>query len=448
MIKNVILITIDSLRADHLSCLGYSKKTTPQLDRIAKHGVLFKQAISNGTSTPTSFRAILTSTYPLMYDDPRYLSSYRLTISEILKRGGYSTAAFHSNPFLSSIVGFNRGFDTFRENLDFKKEVFLDGINAEGMKRFFSPLLFRKELIKFKLKKLYKISKGEVFARANIINEMALSWLKEHPERFFIWLHYMDVHSPYIPPIEFRNFISFFSTVNALRVNIKFKQSKVKKSPEKISELDLKKLIDLYDAEIGYADMAVGALLTGLRKMDALDETLLIITSDHGEEFLEHGNIGHFSEEQLYDELLRVPLILYAPEIGENIIINEQVELLSIAPTIVDAIGLNTARDNFMGVSLLPLLTRGRAESKGVISETSKNKLSYREPGWKFICDKEHKKMELYDLHNDPNEKYNIADKEKEKAQEFKRQILQHLMNVEREKIRRKIRRLKTLERM
>ncbi|RLF88962.1 sulfatase, partial [Thermococci archaeon] len=112
-IKNVILLTIDCLRADHLSCLGYHRETTPQLDRIAKRGILFLQAISNGNSTPTAFRPLLTSTPLSMYNDDKYLSKYRVTIQEALKRNGFTTAAFHSNPYLSSYFGYSRGFDTF-----------------------------------------------------------------------------------------------------------------------------------------------------------------------------------------------------------------------------------------------------------------------------------------------------------------------------------------------
>ena len=200
--KNAILITIDALRADHLSCLGYHRKTTPQLDEIAKHGILFKNAISNGASTPTSFRPILTSTYHSMYNDDRYLSKYRLTIQEALKRHGYSTAAFHSNPYLSGYFGYNRGFDTFVEISDFKKGDLFKGIETKGFESLFHKFLFELKLMKFKLKKLYKFSKGEVYAKANTLNEKAIAWLKEHPEKFFIWLHYMDVHTPYTPPKE------------------------------------------------------------------------------------------------------------------------------------------------------------------------------------------------------------------------------------------------------
>jgi len=438
--KNAILITIDALRADHLSCLGYHRKTTPQLDEIAKHGILFKNAISNGASTPTSFRPILTSTYHSMYNDDRYLSKYRLTIQEALKRHGYSTAAFHSNPYLSGYFGYNRGFDTFVEISDFKKGDLFKGIETKGFESLFHKFLFEFKLMKFKLKKLYKFSKGEVYAKANTLNEKAIAWLKEHPEKFFIWLHYMDVHTPYTPPKEYLKLFSS-SSYNVIK-NLKFYLKIKRNIMEKFSEKDLELLIDLYDAEIRYVDTEIGLLLDELRKMGILHETLIIITSDHGEEFFEHGVFGH-THQHLYDELLRVPLIIYAPEIDENSVIEEQVELLSIAPTIVDILGLKRELDNFMGMSLLPIIKGEGEGSKSVISEASRSKISYRTPEWKFILNKETKEYELYNLHTDPNERENIAEREKDKVKEFKKRIIDHEAMMERERIKRKIRRLR-----
>lgn len=446
--KNVILITIDSLRADHLSCSGYHRNTTPHLDGLAKRGILFSQAISNGASTPTSFRAILTSTSLSMYDDDRYLSKYRVTIQEVLKRAGYSTAAYHSNPWLSSLAGFDRGFDTFGEILGLKKDVLFEGMGVEGVRSLFYRFLFRSRLMKFKLNKLYKFSRGEPFARANTLNEMAISWLKKHPKKFFVWLHYMDVHTPYVPPKECLKLFSPSSQgiIKDLGLYLKIKQSR-RKDIAGISEEDLKLLIDLYDAEIRYVDTQVGSFLNELRETGVFDETLIIITADHGEEFFEHGAFGH-AKQHLYDELLRVPLIIYAPEIGEDVVIKEQVELLSIGPTVIEAVGLGREVDNFMGRSLVPLIKGVGKRSTGVISEASRSKISYREPEWKFILDKESEKYEIYNLKEDSKEEENIAEVEKEKVKEFQQKILYHERMVEREKMRRRIKKLKFLKKV
>lgn len=447
-IENVILITIDSLRADHLSCLGYHRKTTPILDEIAKHGILFTNAISNGSNTPSSFRPILTSTPLSMYNDDRYLSRYRMTIQEILKKEDYSTAAYHSNPYLSSILGYNRGFDTFNEILCVEKNMVLGGIKTKGIESIIHTFLFKSKLIKFKLNKLYKFSKGEPFARANTLNRMARSWLKKHQERFFVWLHYMDVHTPYVPQREYLKLFSSLSNniITDLKIYLKIKKNVVKNNTEKITKKDLKLLIDYYDAEIRYTDAQLGLFFDELKKMGILHKTLIIITSDHGEEFFEHGVFGHASE-HLYDELIRVPLIIYAPWLGENIVIEDQVELLSIAPTIIDVIGLGEI-DEFIGKSLIPIIKGEKRGAEAVISESSRNKIAYREPEWKFILDKESKKCEIYNLKQDPKEKKNIAKWKKDKVEEFKQKILYHERMINKKKMKRRIKRLKVINKV
>lgn len=446
--KNVILITVDCLRADHLSCMGYHRNTTPNLDELAKHGILFTNAISNGSSTPTSFRPLLTSTSLSMYDDDRYLSRDRVTIQEILKKEGYKTSAYHSNPYLSSFLGYNRAFDTFIEILGLDKDLMLSGVGAEGFSGKIQNLIFKSRLIKFKLSKLYNFSKGEPFARADTINRMATAWLKEHPEKFYIWLHYMDVHTPYIPKKKYLKLISTSShnIIKDLKLYLKIKKTIANRNIKDITKKDVELLIDSYDAEIRYTDAQIGLLLNKLRKMDVLDKTLLIITSDHGEEFFEHGVFGHANEHS-YDELIRVPLIIYAPWIGKNIIVNDQVEHMSIAPTIIDAMGLGETND-FMGKSVIPTIKDGMGGTKGVIIESSRTKIAYRDSEWKFIYDKEREKCEIYNLKEDPKEKNNIAELEKEKVREYKQKISKHELMMVRAKTKKRINKLKSIKRL
>lgn len=446
-IENAILITIDSLRVDHVGCLGYPRETTPQLDKLAKQGILFRNAISNGGNTPASFRPILTSTPLSMYDDERFISKERVTIQEVLKKKGYTTSAFHSNPYLSSLLGYNRGFDKFDEILELDKDTLLDGLKTEGFKRIMYDFLFSSKLIKFRLNKLYKFSKGEPFARADTLNKLALSWLKKHPEKFFMWLHYMDVHTPYIPKREYLKMFSSSShnILTDLNLYLRIKKNITKKNTE-VTKADLKLLTDSYDAEIRYTDTQIGLLLNELRKMGILDKTLIIITSDHGEGFFEHGVFGH-ANEHLYDELIRVPLIIFAPGIGENIIVEEQVELLSIAPTINEAL-THTIVEGFTGRSLIPIINGEKEGTKGVISEASRNKISYREPEWKFILDKKTKKCEIYNLKDDPKEKSNIAERDTEKVKEFQQKILCHEYMTERKMMTRRIKKLKSLKKV
>ena len=176
---NMILLTIDCLRADHLSCLGYSKKTTPNLDDFASTGLLFSQAISVGPSTPPSFIAIHTSTYPLMHGGELYISDSRLTLAQALKEQGYHTAAFHSNPWVSSHYNYNKGFNTFDDGIKQWKAVQKPRalVNQPGWTgRVLTPLA-----------QLYKMTMasniyGNLFSNAQTLNGKAVSWLEKNPE--------------------------------------------------------------------------------------------------------------------------------------------------------------------------------------------------------------------------------------------------------------------------
>lgn len=449
MIKNVVLITIDSLRADHLSCLGYPKKTTPNLDKLAENGILFTQAFSNAPGTSTSFPSILSSTYPLQYGFSEYLSHRRVLISEVLKRNGYLTCAIHSNPYLSSYYGYNRGFDIFRDFL-FDSYGIQEKIELKRAKKYkkIKIILGKQNYIYKVLRKFYRTglritrnrAKKELgiqskFATAELINKEIISYLEKISninQKFFIWIHYMDVHLPYLPPKKVFN-LQKYLTCNrkeAEKLNEKiFKNIYEKKL--KIENDELEKIIELYDAEIMYVDESIRSILDELKKLNLLDSTLIIVTADHGDEFLEHGDIAHTPK--LYDELLHVPLIFYAPELGKNIIINDLISLIDLAPTILDILKIEKPKE-WMGESLLPLIKGERKSEKGVISEIFHNgrKTSYRTKKWKFIVDEEKNAYELYNLTKDPRELNNVAEIYPNIAEEFSLKIREHILMEER----------------
>jgi len=465
--KNVIFITIDSLRADHLSCLGYHRKTTPNLDNLAKEGVLFKNTISCGPDTPTSIVPLLTSTYILTYviingglnklktraEEFERIGAItseiyrnRITIAEILKDSGYVTAAFHSNPFLSRHFYFGKGFD-----------YFYDSFSSLGR--------FRKYAIKSKIEgilkkniRLYNFAKyiynrmhsnNIPYDRAEIINKRAISWLKEHKKQFFVWIHYMDVHFPYKPPKRFQLYFRSKSMNNLEMTKLNYKMIH---KPEEISENDMRDIIDLYDGEIRYVDYAIKLLLEELSEMNILNDTFIIITADHGEEFREHGDFAHHHA-KLYDEIIRVPLIISNSEY-RNVEIDEPVSLLDVAPTILDLLGI-PKNESFQGRSLVPII-RGERKSSGIISEglqKGKRSISYRTKEWKYIFNEVDAQRELYNIGCDSKEKKNLYEKEREKAREFELKIKKHLLKQEKiakgltrekEKIKRKVGELKS----
>lgn len=434
-IKNILLITVDALRADHLGCMGYHRNTTPKIDELAKKGILFSQTIANGSGTPSAVPPILTSTYPLMYGGYEYLSKDRITIAEILKKSGYSTAAFHSNVYLSKFYGYGRGFDVFYDDLS----IDLDESRYRKFRKFGRKFkTFHKLCLNYLNGTIFAYRRNAwhlPYVSADIINKMTISWIKENKDsKFFTWVHYMDVHAPYMPPHEYVKEINKnISKYQVLKANRYYDTANYK--AKKISKMDVNNLIDLYDAGIKYMDSAIYSLINELEALGVLKETLVILTADHGEEFFEHGDLSHHSK--LYDELIHVPLIMYSPEfITENKVIEDQVEHLDIAPTILDVLGVENYT-NFVGDSLIPLIEGKKCEEKGVISETSDppNKLkivphlkktSYRTKIWKYIHN-ESKKDELYNLLQDPKETINLVDNKKEIAHLSFLKIMDHI---------------------
>jgi arylsulfatase A-like enzyme len=429
---NLILITIDCLRADHLSCLGYSKETTPNLDCLASKGLLFSQAISTSPFTPASLISVFTSTYPLMYGGELRVTNRRTTVAQVLKEHGYCTVAFHSNPWLSAYYGFNRGFDTFADSVQEGHYKSLWGKVGE--------LAIRRRI--YKKGKLYKILAplygavrfGNPFTEAEVLNREALSWLHDNPNNFFLWLHYMDVHNPYIP---FRRMNSPFERYHLFKLNQKAFGDQGSLTPEEINEL-----ISLYDDKVSYADEMIGSLLAQLKQNNTLDNTFVIVTADHGQQLMEHGYCGHTSH--LYDEVTRVPLIIAGPGFKGQVI-SQQVSLLDLAPTILDILEIKKPK-GFIGNTLVELVdgNNKKVGNLGAMSETPRDKrsllrmqtkprldidqtkISLRTGKWKYIY-ANGKQDELYCLEHDPKETHNIIDIEPEIASKLRTRITAHI---------------------
>jgi arylsulfatase A-like enzyme len=451
---NLILITIDCLRADHLSCLGYPKKTTPNLDYLASKGVLFSQTISVGHRTSISFIAILTSTYPLMYGGQLRITDSRTTLAQVLKEHGYHTATFPSNPWLSSYFGYHRGFDTFDSSFS--------TIGSEGRLR--KPKALVKRIIGSK-GKLYDLvyqlyASIPVYPLASDLNRKAVRWLPDNPSNFFLWLHYMDVHEPYYHPS-----LKKFSLLE--RYHLSKLSYKAIRNPGSLSPEEVNKYIDLYDAQIRYVDEMVGSLLHTLKPNDMSDNTFVVITADHGQQLMEHGYCSHGGF-HLYDEVVHVPLIIIGPGLPGQVI-SQQVSLLDLAPTILDMLGIEKP-EAFLGNSLLPLITGNKVQPGDLpaISETDstvdpahlppweaitqldthKRVISLRTGKWKYIYN-EGRQDELYHLENDPKETQNMIDAQPDIATELRAKIMAHIefedrsTPGERESIKARVRKLK-----
>lgn len=397
--RNVVLITIDALRADHLPFLGYHRNTTPFLNALASQGVNFQLAFSNSSFTWASFPALFTSTYPVQGD--KYTIDGKLTLQEVLQENGYTTIAFHSNPYLSRHFGYDKGFDHFEDYL--RKPASLESSKKLGWKkytRFLRRLGTRNDIVYKGMMPILRWMNVERVA-ASYVNAIdltgdVLEYVKHEDKRpIFLWVHYMDVHSPPIYPRDI------------LEVEELGKDKKWVPEGLPVCKTYYRELLEKYDYRIRFVDESIGWLYLGLLEM--MDDALVVITADHSEEFYDHGEIGH--RPKLYDELTHVPLIIKGPGIEPR---REEslVQHLDIAPTILDMVGIPVPLEFMKDASLFV------EEREGVISEVASKlesidisredlQVAYRTKDWKYIY-KRNKRDELYNLKEDPREERNV----------------------------------------
>ncbi|HEC77246.1 MAG TPA: hypothetical protein ENI33_08345 [Thermoplasmatales archaeon] len=415
--KNVVLITIDCLRADHMSCYGYHRKTTPFIDNLAKKSLFFKNAFANGPNTRHSVPSFLTSTYPLLFLQEVKTGKFhkgRKSLAELLKEKGYSTSAIHSNPYISKFYGYDRGFDYFND--------FLLGQVEDEIERGRISKTLHEAIKGFKAVFMHKLPHED----GQRINKEAFKWLESANEPFFLWLHYMDVHMPYVPPNKFLEELGLkkYSHMKKIWMGKKIDDVKMRKE---IKDEEVPDYINLYDGCIRYTDWMLKNLIAWIEKK--FPDTLFIITADHGEEFREHIGLGH--EEKLYDELLHVPLIFYGKDMDKKTI-EKPISLISLAPTILHFLGIEK-NEWLQGKNVFE-------SDDFVIAEAWKKEriTAYRDDEWKFIISNQGK--ELYNLKEDSREQENLYERKerKEKSQEFEKIINNHIKMLEEERRKRK----------
>lgn len=429
-VRNVILITIDSLRYDRTLKLEGATDRAPTLNRLAEEYVSFEEAVANGPNTPSSFPSILTGTYPLMYGGYRYLNEHRPFVSKTFQDAGYRTVGYHSNPHLGTEKNYNHGFGTFNDGGKSEDE-------SRTVKNVVDDHLNPNSLLYRLLRRCYHFfqmtADTSAYARASTITERATDWFDqqwEDDQPFFMWLHYMDVHYPFDPPDEYvkKQGNKPLSTRRKVKLN-----GMMQENPENLTDEDVNDLQKLYDGEIRFVDEAIQGLLKDLRERDILDETAVFITADHGEAFGEHGRFGHHP--YLYDELLRVPLIVRAPNLSDAHV-DEQVSLIDLAPTMFDLVNIDTPAA-MQGTSRYDLLSDEPIQSNinddeepiGGNEEGTRDvessivdadvvlctgqggqTLACRTENWKCFWRVEDDSVELYNLVEDPEELHNVND--------------------------------------
>ena len=375
---NIVLFLVDTLRADHLGCYGYARNVSPNIDELASRSVVFHNATSQAGWTLPSVASLLTSQYPStngVLTANRRLSDGLLTVAEALREVGYYTIAFTDGNFVSAFWGFDQGFDQFHE---------------------FTYERWEPDL-------------GRVDVQEEV--DKAVRWLASNREkRFFLFLHTYQVHDPYTAPPAYTALFADRDYTGSASGSHRFLMKHYPKEVP-LGEKDLRHIISLYDAEIRYTDDAFGRLLDALRRLDLLKTTLIVFTSDHGEEFKEHGQLLHMGS--IYDEIVQVPLIIKLPpnmewRAGEDY---HQVELIDVIPTLFDALGMDSSAYPFQGRSLLRLRGDGVDGQGFAFIEGDTELKGIRGGGMKFIARVREGRLEngeLYDLRMDPRESMNV----------------------------------------
>jgi arylsulfatase A-like enzyme len=437
--SNLLLITIDTLRADHLSSYGYVRETSPVIDRLAAEGVRFAEPSAQWPKTGPSFASLFTATYSKDNGIVRRIGTpipcrFEM-LAELLQRQGYATYAVVANGALASDFYFDQGFDTYIETWKLDR-----GDDADTESR--DP------------------------NRAGAVTELAVGLLdriaRERTEKdrpFFLWVHYLDPHAPYSPPGEWSDKFQGDEHWSP--------EPKVHIDPDKATQQmygigreqvldghdELAFYVARYDAEIAYNDAQVGRLLEAMKQRGLMDRTLTVLTSDHGESlgehhyYFDHGRFG-------FQTCLKVPLIFHYPGVLKPRVDEDPVELIHLAPTLLEVAGVDLPGGVWMqGRSLLPRLRGVSPESAagGAANRADPgNPHAFAEAGWevdnrwqKVVRDKRFKliyaqslpeqrwiagegvRFALFDLVNDPGETENVADEYPEDLERLQRVLWQ-----------------------
>ncbi|QKY19776.1 sulfatase [Halolamina sp. CBA1230] len=426
-----VLITVDSLRADHLGQYGYDRDTMPVLDELLDGGTRFENAFANAPYTRISVPSLLTSEY-LAYDDLERTP----TIASRLEDEDITTAVIGTQTGIGLVDGdFN-----FGETIDLGRDSYHEEANTEtsAMKRVQQELsslaVSASDWLQAKgatgvnkrLRGIYRTFFGGMgfnhlgYTSAEKVTDRAIEWVNEHAsEPFFLWLHYMEAHRPYGVHDE-----------NPAYLDRQLSEERIKQlmesagtAPEQVAEEERQLLIDLYDSDARYCSRQLSRLFDSFRSAGLWDDANIVFTSDHGEEFREHGSFFH--RNYPYDELTHVPLITRTPDQGTPDDVSEQRELLDVTPTVCDLHDISLEDATLCGRSLFDESERERLFALGQpIGEPSA--VAVRTDRWKYVHSAETR--QLYDLRSDPEERTNVASEHADVADELYNAIPERLL--------------------
>ena len=390
---NVLLISLDTLRADHLSCYGYHRQTSPFLDELASRGVRFANAFINTLATPPSHATILSSQYqeshrvdllpvptPMRESVPKGL----VMLQEILRGEDYITLAVTGGGLMAAQFGFNRGFTKYDDTGG--------GIESETR------------------------------SLLNLIRQH-----QQYEKPILAFLHTYEIHYPYAPPL---NYQQLFGDFKIPFDGEKFRQ--VRADSSVLSQKELDALTGLYDGEIRYTDDTLRSMFGELEALGFLDNCLVVITSDHGEEFGEHGHLDHLG--LLYDELLHIPLILVGDSAPRGKVDERLVSTVDVLPTILGHVRIEV-QHSLEGRDLLTSVDEQSTTDEAVFVQFRDVRFGIRTPRWKLIrnltpyapagspAETFTPATELYDLSTDPHEQKNVAEESTDVAKALEKRL-------------------------
>lgn len=378
---NVLLVSIDTLRADHVSAYGYHRETTPTLDELSATGLLFEDASAHSCKTAISHMTLFTGLLPEAHgvvqpSSPSYqrLSDSIPTLAGRLSAAGFRTGGITENGGVSGELGFDRGMESYTHEVDLEATV-----------------------------------------------KQTTAWLEDaarDPRPFFLFVHTYAVHDPYSPPEPWLSWFREDPTAGSVDADVEWRgregweKSAVEfwNSVDRDNPADLADLVDLYDGGIRWADDGLLRILEQLDRLDLRRDTVIVVLSDHGEEFLDHGMFLH---EQLYEEILRVPMVIVLParfEVSARRV-PDPVRLVDLMPTLLELLDIDPPPVSH-GRSLVPVMAGENGEAIEVSASWGEaTTWSLRLDRWKLVR-RDHPggtELELYDLESDPGETQDLA---------------------------------------
>jgi len=395
--RNVILISIDTLRPDHLGCYGYPRETSPTLDALARDGVRFDDVSAAAPWTLPSHATMLTGLYPAHHGVKTHetrLSQEVVTVAEEFHDQGFETfAVVNTHNVGAPQFQLDQGFQEFRYIIETEDDP--------------------------KTLKLRTFNSGDTI----VATAKEILRARDEGKPFFLFLHFYDVHTDFTPRDEYRE--RFVGPYAGRLTGSTTQLVTVRNEGERLGDADIRWLREMYDAEIRQMDDLLGRFFAWLDDEDLFDETLFVVTSDHGEEFQEHGSVLHGRTQ--YQEILRIPLLVRGPGVPAGTVVSTPVNGVDVTPTLLGVMGI-ASRQERDGVDLSPLWQGGTLPPRAMYAEADHNnrvdgqfvydiKKMVREGSEKLFLDTHTGALELYDLASDAGEVRNLAEAHPERVQ-------------------------------